>query len=138
MNQLKGTITAIAHADQFSVVTMDIGTSAIKAIVINTLPADQNIQLGQTIQLIFKETEVVIAKGATEHISIVNHLPARIEAIEPYAFMTRLKLWLDNHSIDAVITTTVAQRMGLQKGDEVTALIRANEIMLMESRVLNE
>ncbi len=84
------------------------------------------------IELLFKETEVAVAVDFQGEISMSNQIPAIIDSLEKHPVLTILHLRHKAFQIKSIITTASAERLNLQEGSAVTALIKANEISIME------
>lgn len=63
-------------------------------------------------------------------ISAGNQLRAKIKDIKVGPVSTEVHLDLNGQTLISVVTTGAAQSMGLSVGDDVTALVNANTIML--------
>jgi molybdopterin-binding protein len=63
-------------------------------------------------------------------LSARNHLAGTIEEIQWGDVMVHVTVKVGNHVIESVITRRSAEEMGLKKGDAVTAVVKATEVML--------
>jgi molybdopterin-binding protein len=63
-------------------------------------------------------------------LSARNHLPGTIDEIQWGDVMVHVTVKVGNHVIESVITKRSAEEMGLKKGDSVTAVVKATEVML--------
>ena len=63
-------------------------------------------------------------------LSARNHLPGTIDEIQWGDVMVHVTVKVGNHVIGSVITKRSAEEMGLKKGDAVTAVVKATEVML--------
>jgi molybdopterin-binding protein len=63
-------------------------------------------------------------------LSARNHLPGTIDEIQWGDVMVHVTVKVGNHVIESVITKRSAEEMGLKKGDAVTAVVKATEVML--------
>jgi molybdate transport system regulatory protein len=130
VNILNGEIIAIKVSGNLSLVTVDVKGILFKTIVIETPETASYLKTGNRINAIFKETEVVIGKGQEHAISLQNKLPATIVDIENGVLLSKLTLDTLAGKISAVITSDAAEKLKLQAGEEITAMIKTNEIML--------
>ncbi|WP_137938480.1 TOBE domain-containing protein [Chitinivorax sp. B] len=89
-------------------------------------------QIGQAITLVFKDTEVSLAKNLQGQLSLRNRLPVNVLALARGKVLTRVTMALAGHTLYAVITTRAADHLALQIGDQVEALIKANEMAILE------
>ena len=63
-------------------------------------------------------------------LSARNHLPGTIEEIQVGDVMVHVTVRVGDHVIESVITRRSSEEMGLKKGDKVTAVVKATEVML--------
>lgn len=132
MNKLKGTIAAIENNPHMSLVDVAVGGEVFSATLLETPETAAYLKAGSPVTLLFKETEVSLAKGLNGLISMRNRFAATVQGIERGDIMSAIKLDYYGHGITSVITTRAVARLGLVVGDAVEALVKANEIALME------
>jgi molybdopterin-binding protein len=63
-------------------------------------------------------------------LSARNHLLGTIDEIEWGDVVVRVTVRVGDHIIESVITRKSAEEMALKKGDAVTAVVKATEVML--------
>jgi molybdopterin-binding protein len=63
-------------------------------------------------------------------ISARNHLAGTIEEIVLGSVMAHVTVRVGDNVIESVITRRSAEEMALKKGDSVTAVVKATEVML--------
>jgi len=63
-------------------------------------------------------------------LSARNHLRGTIEEIVSDTIMTHVTVRVGDHQIESVITRRSADDLKLQKGDAVTAVVKATEVMI--------
>ena len=66
-------------------------------------------------------------------LSARNHLPGTIDDIQWGDVMVHVTVRVGEHVVDSVITRRSAEEMGLKKGDAVTAVVKATEVMLAKA-----
>ena len=131
MNKFKARIEAVNIVDEFSMVSVRLGTAMLKVII--TSPTEkESLNDGRTVFLIFKETDISIAKKGGNLVSISNCLPAKVTAIEQGKLLCRLTTQFEDKIIKVVTTHEAIGRLNVSVGDAIELLIRANEIMLVE------
>jgi molybdopterin-binding protein len=114
-----------------SLVTLRSGKELIlKAIVIETPETAEYLVMGRIINVLFKDTEVVIGTGHTHAISLQNRIPGRISAIEHGKLLSRLYIDTEAGSLQSVISSDSVERLSLGTSSEVIAMIKLNEMML--------
>lgn len=133
MNIFTGIIDAIKVQGCLSLVKVNVGPTLLSAIVIDTPETAPYLQTGQSIQAIFKETEVIIGKGDQHHISLQNKLVGQVQAIESGELLSKVTVETQVGLVTSVITTNAVRQLQLDVGTEVVAMIKTNEVMLSES-----
>jgi molybdopterin-binding protein len=63
-------------------------------------------------------------------LSARNHLPGIIDEVVTGDVLAHITVKVGDHVIESVITRRSAEEMGLKKGDKVTAVVKATEVML--------
>lgn len=130
MNKLKGQIIAIDHNSHISLVDVAVGNDVFSATLLETPDTADYLQVGNEVMLLFKETEVSLAKNLTGLISLRNRIPATVRGIERGAILSAVALEYRGLPLISVITTRGVERLQLRVGDEVEALVKANEMVL--------
>ena len=116
-----------------SLVTLNIGEEiTLKSIVIDTPETAAYLRKGTELNLLFKETEVVIGTGKNPTISLQNQISATIGQIESGILLTKLVMHTTAGKIVSIVSTSAIRQMQLEEGNKVVAMIKSNEIMLSE------
>ena len=130
MNVLTGEIETVTVQGSLSLVRVSVGSTRLSAIVIDTPDTAPYLTPGNTIRVIFKETEVIIGKGTEHAISLQNKLEGHVRSIESGKLLSKLTLDTTVGQVVSIITTNAVEQLRLQEGSEVTAMIKTNEMML--------
>ncbi|UCZ55900.1 TOBE domain-containing protein [Desulfurispirillum indicum] len=131
MNTLTGIISAIDSDGSLSLVDIAVaGTHTMSALVVETPGQCPWLRQGNRIQVLFKETEVSIARNLSGDISLRNRLPATVAAVRSEGMLAEISLDFAGQQIVSIITSRSARRMELKVGDGVEWLVKANEISL--------
>jgi molybdopterin-binding protein len=130
MNKLVGVITQIQQSGAIMLIDVEVEKYSFSAMLIDSATRPPWISLGNSVNLIFKETEVSLAKNLSGKISMRNKLLCKISTIERGALLSVINLTCGTNAIASAITTRSVDSLELQTGDEVTALIKANEISI--------
>jgi molybdopterin-binding protein len=69
-------------------------------------------------------------EGSIMTLSARNHLVGTIDDIQWGDVVVHVTLRVGDHIIESVITRRSAEEMALKKGDAVTAVVKATEVML--------
>jgi molybdate transport system regulatory protein len=131
MNILAGVISAIDTDGNLSLVDIDVaGDSTMSALIVETPEHCPWLKVGRKVKVLFKETEVSIARNLSGQISLRNRFPTTISAIRSSGMLAEITLDVGGHEIVSIITSRSAQRMALKTGDQVEWLVKANEVSL--------
>lgn len=132
MNRLRGRIAAVQSNGHLSLVDVAVGADTFTATLLETPETSPYLVPGTAVELLFKETEVSLAKNLTGLISLRNRFPAVVIAIARGEIMSEVALDYQGHPLSSVVTTRAVERLGLAVGDAVEALVKANEMSLTE------
>ena len=131
MNKLSGNITHIQQSGAIMLIDADVEGYSFSAMLIDSASKPEWLEIGKMVHLIFKETEVSLAKDLSGKISFRNQLKCKVQSIERGELLSKVNLQFGIYFIASAITTRSVDYLELQVGDEVTALIKANEISLI-------
>lgn len=132
MNKLKGEITEITTFGEIMLVQITIANKLIlNSVVIESHDTTTDLVVGNSVGVLFKETEVFIAKESSLAISIENQISCKIDAIKTGELFSQLDMKCEGFLIQSIITTRSMKQLGLQVSDNVIALIKTNEISLL-------
>ncbi len=131
MNSLAGTIAAIDTDGNLSLVDIDVTkTFRMSALIVETPEHCLWLKAGNKVKVLFKETEVSIARNLSGQISLRNRFMATITRIRSEGMLAEITLASAGHEVVSIITSRSAQRMELKTGDQVEWLVKANEVSL--------
>ena len=133
MNRLPGIVCEVDAFGSIALVGVQVGAQRCTATLVGVVGDLGDWPAGLPVTLLFKETEVALGKNLSGLISMRNRLPAIVTAIERGRLLTSVTLDADGHVLGAIITSGSAERLGLGVGDQVEALIKANEMNLLRS-----
>lgn len=133
MNRLRGQITGIESNGHVSLVDVAIGDDTFAAILLESPDSAPYLIAGNQVQVLFKETEVSLAKNLSGEISLRNRVRATVREIRRGEILSEVVLDYRGQALTSIITSRAVKRLSLQQGDEVEALVKANEVSLMEA-----
>lgn len=133
MNQLNGIVTAVQCNGHLSLVDVSIGDDTFTALLLETPDSAPYLKPGCAVALLFKATEVSLAKNLSGLISLRNRIPAVVRAIKRGELISEIELDYRGQRFYSVITTRAIDRLELKVGDDAEALVKANEMSLKES-----
>lgn len=132
MNRLHGYIAAIDSNSHMSLVDVAVGGDVITATLLETPASASYLRVGHPVTLLFKETEVSLAKNLSGLISMRNRFPVTVHSIERGDILSAVGLDYAGKALMSVITARAVDRLQLTVGDVAEAMVKANEIALME------
>ena len=131
MNRLSGIISKIQHSGAILLVDVDVDGQNFSAMLIESATRPEWLQEGNSIDLVFKETEVSLAKNLSGMISMRNRMKCTVKHVERGELLSKISLQFLEYAITSAITTRSVDSLDLKVGDEVEALVKANEVSLM-------
>jgi molybdate transport system regulatory protein len=131
MNKLPGTIAQVETHGSIALVDVTVGARRFTATLAGASDEVAAWPAGMPVALLFKETEVALAKNLSGLISMRNRLPATITAIERGRLLAKVTLDVDGHVVESVVTTRSSHALALAVGDAVEGLVKANEMTVM-------
>ncbi|HEY4784947.1 MAG TPA: TOBE domain-containing protein [Bacteroidales bacterium] len=132
MNKLIGTITNIQQAGAIILADIEVYGQPVSAMLIDSNEQREWLKAGNTVTVVFKETEVSIGKGLSGKISLRNRFLCHIVSIRKGELLSEIHLKFGLYNLTSVITTRSVESLELKEGEEVEALVKANEVSLMK------
>ncbi len=130
MNTLTGNITQILQSGAILLVDVDVDGQCFSALLIESIKRPAWLYNGNTIDLLFKETEVSLARDLKGLISIRNRMMCTVIRVESGELLSKITLQFQKNSVVSVITTRAVNSLNISPGDEIEAMVKANEISL--------
>jgi molybdate transport system regulatory protein len=130
MNKLTGIITQIQQSGAILLVDVDVDGHGFSALLIESATRPHWLKKGNTIDLVFKETEVSLAKNLTGNISMRNRMMCKVLQVERGELLSKITLQFQKLTITSAITTRAVDSLQISVDDEIEALVKANEISL--------
>ncbi|MFJ1896192.1 molybdopterin-binding protein [Streptomyces sp. NPDC088115] len=130
-NQIAGTVTAVTTGEVMATVRVRLagGQETTAAI---TLEAVKELGLGEgsPVRTLVKSTEVSLATGAVEGLSIRNRISGTVTGVATGGAMASVKVSVAGGELTAAITRDAVTDLRLAPGTSVTALIKSTEVSL--------
>lgn len=130
MNKLSGSIHSIQSGGNLSLVKIKVGQLTLTTIIIDTPDTVDYLKLKNPINVIFKETEVIIGKEKKTGVSLQNKIPGIVKKIELGELLSKIELDTAVGKITSIITSNAVEQLQIHKGSNVVAMIKTNELML--------
>ncbi|MDA7817104.1 TOBE domain-containing protein [Sulfurimonas sp.] len=128
-NTIVALVKEIKSVDNLNIVKYDFNGTALSMM---SLELSENVKVGAKVRLTTKPTYIAIAKEFSGDISYSNKLHVKILHVENGELLTSLKIQVNGTTLESIITRDSSDRMNLHVGDNVTALLKANELSIAE------
>jgi molybdopterin-binding protein len=129
MNRIHASVTAITSVDNITIVSFESNGQPMRMMA---LELDETLEPGASVILGVKASGISLAKQVEGQLSISNRLDVTVEAVKNGALLCSVRLRFGDIPLESIITRESSQRMNLQPGDRVTALIKASELSVLE------
>ncbi|MFD7026644.1 molybdopterin-binding protein [Streptomyces sp. NPDC059917] len=130
-NQIAGTVTAVTTGEAMASVKVRLaGGQDITAAITTDAVKDLGLAQGSAVKALVKSTEVALATGPVEGISIRNQIPGTVTDVATGGAMGSVKVSVEGGELTAAITKDAVEALGLAAGSSVVALIKATEVSL--------
>ncbi len=130
MNSLDGRIHEIVVDDHLTQVKILVDKIKLSTVVIDTPDTAPYLVEGEKIKVVFKESEVVIGKGKELEVSLQNKIPGTIKDVHSSKLLSKVIVDTPIGVITSIITTNAVKTLSLDKGVQVFAMVKSNEIIL--------
>ncbi|MGE4399184.1 MAG: molybdopterin-binding protein [Campylobacterales bacterium] len=129
MNKLKAKVVNEKYSDGLGRIEALCGDYLFRLLVFGQ---NSPLRSKDEAYLLIKESEVAISKSKHTDISISNRIECRIGSLQKGTILCEIGLEFNGEKLTSIITTESTERLGLNVGDTVFALIKANEIYIEE------
>jgi molybdopterin-binding protein len=127
MNILQGNIIDIKTSGEISQVLVDVGGIVFSSILLDA--ATMNLKIKNSVEILFKETEVLVATKQS-CVSARNTFLGEVMGIKEGEILSEISFAFQNTIIKSIITTSSLQALDIKIGEEFLWLVKANEITL--------
>lgn len=132
-NQLKGTVSAVAEGAVNGVVTIDLGSTSVKADITMDAINELGLKEGTDAFAIIKASSVMFGTGSSRiaGISARNQIAGKIVAVTKGAVNGHVTLeTAEGARIKGSITNEAIEDLGLVEGAEALAIVKSTDVMV--------
>ncbi|MFF5002619.1 molybdopterin-binding protein [Streptomyces phaeochromogenes] len=130
-NQLPGTVTAVTPGEAMATVKVRLdGGQELTAAITSEAVQELGLAEGSAVRALVKSTEISLATGPVDGLSIRNRLPGTVTGIATGGAMASVKVSVDGGNLTSAITKDAVTDLGLGTGTAVIALIKSTEVSL--------
>ena len=128
MNILHGKVATVQSVDDFLSLSVLVGDKLFFVVALQS-PALSYIKTGCKINLLFKETEVMLAT-TTSKVSTQNAFVSKIKEVEVGELFANVVFDFEGEEISAFITKTSFEELSCSVSETFLWFIKANEITI--------
>ncbi|MFG1665466.1 molybdopterin-binding protein [Streptomyces sp. Y7] len=130
-NQIPGTVTSVTPGEAMATVKVRLdGGQDVTAAITAEAARDLGLAAGSSVRALVKATEVALATGPVDGLSIRNRLPGTVREVATGAAMASVRVSVDGGEVTAAITADAVGELGLGAGSAVTVLFKSTEVSL--------
>jgi len=129
LNDLYATVKEIKSFEGLNIVSFDFNKTTLSMM---SLELDSKIQVGTTVILGVKPSNITIAKNLSGQLSSSNQIKSIVCNVTKGKLLSTINMKAEDTLMESLITLSSQQRLNLQVGDEITALIKATELYIEE------
>lgn len=137
MNKIPAIIQTITTSGGVVLVDLCSGDCPLSALLVDADELPAWLTTGQQVFAVFKESELSIAVDLSGKISLRNRFPCIVKSINRGELLSLVELSFGEHILHSAITTRSVNALQLTNGTQVLALIKANEISLIQPHTHN-
>lgn len=131
MNKFTGTIKQIQQSGAVLLIDVEVVEQTFSVLLIESAIRPQWLAEGNTVDVVFKESEVSLAKGLSGKISIRNRMNCIVTSINRGELLSTVTMQFGSYTITSAITTRALDSLEIKVTDEIIAFIKSNEITLV-------
>jgi len=128
MNTLRGTIISIKHEDSLMLVFIDIKGQIFSSLILAN-DNDKWIEVGSNVDVLFKETEVMIATKESL-VSARNSFVSTIKDIENGKLLSSVTFDFNGSEINAIVTKDAINDLKCNIGNDFRWFVKTNEVII--------
>ncbi|MFI1581163.1 molybdopterin-binding protein [Embleya sp. NPDC020630] len=130
-NRFPGTTVSVTTGEVMAAVKVRLGSGReLTAAVTVDAVRDLGLAEGSAVLALVKSTEVSLATGGVDGLSIRNRIPGTVVEVAFGGAMAGVKVAVADGELTAVVTVEAARDLGLTAGTPVTALLKSTEVAL--------
>lgn len=130
-NQLAGTVTAVTPGEAMATVRVRLsGGQDLTAAITRDAADELSLAAGTAVRALVKSTEIALATGRVDGLSIRNRLPGTVTAVTAGEAMASVRVAVEGAELTAAITREAADDLSLSVGAPIVALVKSTEVSL--------
>ena len=132
-NRITGTVLGITKGNVTAELPLDTDAGRITAVIARTSAEEMGLAVGDRVTAMFREVDVILSKDpGFARTSARNRFAGTVQAVKHGTVTTELPIRRGEESVVAVIAKTMSDAMGMSAGDEVVALFREIDVLVLK------
>ena len=129
-NRLCGTIVNVAQGQIHAHVQILWKEIPLSVIITKASCEDMHLSVGDTISVLIKGTDIMLAKSFSGMLSARNRAKGVVRQIIQGDILSKIIVESQGDMLHAIITNTSLKDLDIRCGDEVTAIVKSTELIL--------
>jgi len=129
MSQIQATITHIETIENLNIVKFNFSGHSLTMM---SLGLSDDIQVGKEVLLSIKPTHIALGKTFSGQLSYSNQIEAKISSCTHGKLLSSITLLIEDVLFESIITVESALAMDLNVDDNITMLIQASDLSIVE------
>src|SRR5574337_1026067 len=129
-NRLCGTIVSVTQGQIHAHVQILWKDIPLSVIITKASCEDMHLSVGDTIYVLIKGTDIMLAKSFSGMLSARNRAKGVVRQIIQGDVLSKIFVESQGDMLHAIITNASLKDMDIRNGDEVTAIVKSTESIL--------
>jgi molybdate transport system regulatory protein len=129
-SKVSGTITKVVKGHIHANVQILWKSIPLSVVITTTSCEDMHLSEGDTITVLIKGTDVMLAKSFSGMISARNRVNGIVKRIIEGDVVSKVFVESQDEMLHSIITNTSLKEMDVREGNEITAIVKSTELIL--------
>ena len=129
-SKVSGTITKVVKGHIHANVQILWKSIPLSVVITTASCEDMHLSEGDTITVLIKGTDVMLAKSFSGMISARNRVSGIVKQIIEGDVVSKVFVESQDEMLHAIITNTSLKEMDVREGNEITAIVKSTELIL--------
>lgn len=129
MNKLKVKIRSVQEQEGICHVLFEYFGDVVSSLIVN-LDDKPKYNVGEIVQIVFKESELFLAKDLKGSVSVRNKFSSKVIGVSEGKIITKVFLGYKENILVSLISTVSASEMNLKAGDDILGMVKSTEVSI--------
>ena len=129
-SKVSGTITKVVKGHIHANVQIMWKSIPLNVVITTASCEDMHLSEGDTITVLIKGTDVMLAKSFSGMISARNRVSGIVKQIIEGDVVSKVFVESQDEMLHSIITNTSLKEMDVREGNEITAIVKSTELIL--------